>query len=315
MSVYRVVAVSARSTSRGFSLVELLVAMVVVGIFLGAVFGTFINFLTESGEQATLSKRSFDTRLGLDQVRSDLQKIGFGVADPQLPATVTGDNQSLTFRSTAVHSQGAMAGIQGVLYESGGTLTANDWLGSNIAGTQPGVVMTPDRELLQTVQLQNVTVSPRNLFFPAPNATTSGYYYERTYYLGGGGTGAGCADSNVSNLLFQDASPNGMGPVSVIDCVLDLRFQYGFELSSGGIGFSSDPSSPPAGPEDDFPDVIKVGMIIQVGHGYRNQTPTPGPLNYDDPDLQLGTPISLSSAQQRYRWQIVEWSAPLENMP
>jgi len=304
-----------RQGSPGFSLVELMVAMAVVGLFLGAVYGTFINFLTESGEQATLSKRGFDTRLGLDLMRSDLRKIGFGVAAPQLAATVSGDNQNLTFRSTAVHSQGAMAGVHGVLYEAGGNLTANDWLGGNVSASQPGVVMTPDRELLQTVQLQNVSVAPRNLFFATPNATGAGYFYQRTYYLGGGGVNAGCADNNVSNLLFRDASPNNMGPVSVIDCVLDLRFQYGFELAAGGIGFSGDPATPPSGSADNLPDVIKVGLMIQVGDRYRNQTPTPGPLNYSDPDLQLSTPISLSTDQQRYRWQIVEWSVSLENMP
>ncbi len=303
--------------SGGFSLVELLVAMAVVGILLGAVYGTFINFLSESGEQAALSKRSFDTRLGLQLLRSDLRQVGFGIADGQLAQTVSGSGTSLTFRSTAVHSRGSEAGIHGVLYTgAGGNLQANNWLGGTIAATTSGIVLTPSRERLALAQLQNVTVSPRNLFFSTPSTTVTGYYYQRTYYLGGGGTAAGCADNNVQNLLFRDANPNPYPGTSIVDCVLDIRFRYGYEMSDGAVSYSSDTINPPAGTTaDDLPDTVKVGLIAQVGHEYRNKKPSPATLNFLDGDLKLADPIDLSDQQRRYRWQRLEWTIPLENMP
>lgn len=303
---------------RGFSLVELMVAMVVVGILLGAVYGVFLNFLSASGEQAALSKRSFDTRLGLQLMRSDLRQMGFGIAQEELGGAVSGSDTSLTLRSTAVHSQEDFAGTHGVLYEAGGNLTANNWLGGNIDNSQEGVIMTPSRDRLELVQLGNATAAPRNLFFAAPGTTTNGYYYQRTYYLGGGGTNAGCADGGVQNLLFADANPNFYSATSIVDCVRDLQIRYGYEMTSGGIDYVSDTSntgSLSGSPVDTFPDTVKVGMIVQVGHEYRGQQPTPSTLSYSDGALASANPINMSTQQRRYRYQVVEWTLPLENMP
>jgi type II secretory pathway pseudopilin PulG len=295
--------------------VELMVAMVVVGIFLGGVFVTFTNFLSNSGEQAALSRRGFDTRLGLDLMRSDLREIGYGIAATDLPNTVQGTPITITFFSTAVHSRGDAAGLQGVVFESGGNKFVNDGFGGTVAANQSGAVITPDRTLISTVNAGNITARQGNLFFAGPASTAAGYYYRRQYYLGGG-TSPGCAP-NTPNLLFRDgvgAAPAGPG-TSIVDCVLDLQFRYGFEVNGGGVAFSNDPSSPPAGNTDAFPDVIKVGMVVQVGSQYRGQQPSPQNLAYADADLATANPVGLTQAQQQFRWQVVEWSVPLEDMP
>lgn len=294
----------------GFSLIELLVAMVVVGILLAAVFGTFINFLSESSEQAALGKRGVDTRLGLELMRGDLSRIGFGIGQNDLAGTVNGSTSAITFRSTAVHSRGnEHGGVHSVLYKDGG-LEAHDWLGTNLSGDTSGVVLTPDREKLAWDQLQDVSVSERNLFFVARSPSDPNYYYQRTYELSSG-TSDQCA-SGAYNLQFDDADG---GSESILDCVLDLRFSYGYRMADGTLSFQDSTASAPGGAEDEFPDVLKVGLIVQVGHEYRGQTPTSGTLNYRDPDLKLGTPIDPTGDAEHRRWKTVEWNVPLENMP
>lgn len=296
----------------GFSLVELMVAMAIVGILLAAVYGTFITFLTNSAEQAALSKRSLDTRIALTQFRRDIRSAGYGIAEAGLSEAVAGNTSSVTLRSVAFHSRMSDIGQHGVLREDGNVY--ND-RGMQIPQDESGIVMTPSRELLDGGQLQNITATAGSLFFVAPNTGETNYFYQRQYKLSGS-TPEGCADG-AAGLQFDDQDPNPLAvDQPILDCVLDLRIQYGFQLSGGGIGFGSYPSgSDVNNKDDDLPDLLKVGLMVQVGHEYRNQTPTSGTLNYSDTDLELDTAIDPVGEQEHHRWQVLEWTIPLENMP
>jgi len=299
-----------RPAARGFTLVELLIAMVIVGIFLGAVFGTFIHFLGTSGEQAALSSRSFEARTGLVQVRRDLASAGFGLPEGGLNNAVAGTPTSITIRSTAMTGRtdgtGQEAGQVGIL-QSGETVNGVP------AGTN-GVVLAPSREYITEGQLGSMGVSLKTtkIFFVT---RLNPDYYERQYQLSAACNGTGCGDcaQGTPDLQYQDTN-GGATPQPAVECVQDLQVRFGFQTSAGGLAFSN-PGNLPAGADDTLPDVLKVGMVVQVGSKHRGQTVTSSPINYQDSDLQVTGGVGLNSQQQQYRWQVVEWTVPLPNIP
>lgn len=298
----------------GFSLVELMVAMAIVGIFLGAVFVTFTNFLGESANQASLSSQSLDARTGLNQVRRDLASAGMGMDEGDLPDAVAGNASSITIQSTGVTGRkdgnGNWAGQVGVL-QSGETV-------NGIAQGASGVVLTPAREKVASGQLgslgDDVSLKTTKLFFVTQ---LSPDYYERTYELSddcdpSANECGDCADG-TPDLQFADTNDSS-GPT--VKCVEDFRVRYGFQTAGGGLDFTqTDPNNQPTGSEDALPDVLKMGMLVQLGSEYRNEVRTESPVSYSDPELQNGGAVSLTTEQQQYRWKVVEWTVPLTNMP
>ncbi|KPV40628.1 hypothetical protein AN478_05515 [Thiohalorhabdus denitrificans] len=312
-------ACSLDSSGRGFSLVELLVAMAVVGLLLGAVFLTFTNFLTESANQASLSAQSLDVRTGLNHVHRDLASAGMGIPDGDMENAVAGTASAVTIRSTGVSGRDDdndnPAGQVAVL-QSGPSA-------HGLPDNSSGVVLTPAREYVADTltdttnnELHELDVSLKSpkLFYVS---RTNPNYYEREYRLSDScskttGDCGSCADG-TPDLIYDDTN-GGSGPA--VECVADFRVRYGFQLSNGEIDFSSeDPNDEPSGVDDLLPDALKVGMVVQVGSEYRNEVRTESPVEYADADLQTGGGVGLSTEQQQYRWKVVEWTVPLPNIP
>jgi len=296
--------------TRGFSLVELMVALAVVGIFMGAVYQFFITVFSQSTEQAAQTRRTVQQQLGLTLVKRDLSKVGFGIDSDQSTGNIIAGNASqITFRSTSVSGRAAASGQFGLVV--GGTV-------SGIASDTVGVVETSDRELmagpatLSTLQT-NGELRDRRVFFAGNQNTAQPYYYERRYALSSG-TSEYCADG-VNNLQWEDYPAASYGASEpVIDCVRDFRLRYGFQQSAGGLDYSSDPATAAGTPEDAVPDTLKVGIIFQVGQETRKTVST-GPLSYSDADLANGGDVPLNGNQDHFRWQVAEWEIPLDSMP
>lgn len=305
----------------GFSLVELMIALAIVGLFLGGVYGLFINFLGEAGEQAALSKRGLDQRVGLRLMRRDLASAGFGVAATDMAGAVAGGATTVRVRSTDAHGHDN-AGRHGILNGSPGSQSA-----AGLAGSIYGVALSPARELVASGELANLDAAPRNLFFAA-NPDGAGdlgnpyapepYYIERAYELSSDCSGAGCGECATGTPDLQYDDTNG-GIEPVVDCVLDLQVRYGFQQSGGGVTYSHDPATPPALAVDATPDLLKLGVVVQAGQRMRGRTMTETPVRYDDADLRVDNlgnviDVDLTATQQEYRWQVVEMTVPLENL-
>ena len=299
----------------GFSLPELLVAMAVVGIFMGGVLSLFVNFLGESGEQAALSKRGLDARLGFQLVRRDLANAGFGIATGDLSGAVTGTGTSVTIRSTAIHTREEMAGTHGPIMAPGsacpsgaGERPVADGMGGCLDDGLRGVAMTPDRDFLEDVASGSaIDAAEGNLFFVGNQDDGEPYYFERTYELSVN-PGSECAGGS-HNLQFDDTNGSAGG---VVDCVLDFRIRYGFELTDGSLGFTTDPDAPPGSAVDPGVDMLKAALVVQAGSEYQEAV-SPASLQYRDSDFS-GITVNLDSEQRRYQWRRVEWAVSLEDM-
>lgn len=291
----------------GFSLIELMVAIVVVAIFMTGVFALFTNFLTQSGEQASRAKRGTDARLGLNLVKRDLRNTGFGIANDAMGGAITGAGTTVTIRSTAVHDRAQPAGQHGFVQEDNGDVA--NGMGGVINGGLRGIAMTSDRDRLRVTTQNNLdgNVKPGNLFFVGNQDGSEPYFYQRQYRLGGAGGGE--CEANTPDLQSND---NNGGTTGVVDCVLDLRFRYGFEVDSGNVQFTTNPNNPPATAEDTTPDLLKVAMLLQVSRSPQDGA-SPATMTYTDKAFG-GVTVNLDANQQRFHWERLEWSIPLENL-
>lgn len=288
--------------SRGFSLLELLVAMAVVGLLIGAVYGVFINFLSASGQQAALSNRAFDLRAGLFSMRQDLGSAGLGIDKTQLDNAVAGNSSAVTILSTGFTGYADPAGQFGV-FEDGDVL--------GVGSSTLGVALTGNRELAAGKDyLANMSgVADGQFFFAGNQDGGEPYYFQRQFRLSGAASDS--CGSNTQTLLWDDV--NGSS-APIVECVLNFRVLYGYQQNGGGIEYTTTTSSPPGNPEDLIPDILKVGLMVQAGDHFGVAQVPSGTLNYSDSDLSGVGAVSLSPLQQNYEWTRVEWSIPLPNM-
>lgn len=308
--------------ARGFSLVELMVALAVVGIFMGAVYQFFITFFSQSTEQAAQTRRTVQQQLGLTLVKRDLSKIGFGIDNSKSTTEIIkGSTTQVTYLSTAVSGRAASTGQFGLVV--GGTV-------SGISGSTVGVVQTSDRELLAGPDSLNDLeasgeLKDRSIFFAGNNLGEDStipkpqpYFFQRRYELATYNDDDPMEDycaEDIKKLRMNGFPGRDFGKKEpVIDCVRDFRLRYGFQQSSGGLDYSSDPSTTAGTPENAVPDTLKVGIIFQVGQENRKAVST-GPLSYTDADLANGGDVTLNGNQDHFRWQVVEWEIPLDSMP
>ena len=68
-----------RRNDSGFSLIELIIYMALLGILMTMVFSSFTPVMQSSSQQWRIAKTKVETGIGLDLLRSDLEHAGFGL--------------------------------------------------------------------------------------------------------------------------------------------------------------------------------------------------------------------------------------------
>lgn len=94
---------------RAFSLIEVLIAIALIGAFLGSAFGFFGNLLEARQRAAAYAERERACSLVIDRLEQDLATCLVG--DAAFGAGVSGDNRSIRVLSRSVASHLAEAGL------------------------------------------------------------------------------------------------------------------------------------------------------------------------------------------------------------
>jgi len=130
---------SSRSSASGFSLIELLIAMVVTSIISGAIYGLIASGQTAFRREPELVDRQQNIRMAMDLIVRDVGAAGVGLSLPGQTSWVQ------AFSRTSAESGGALESCVGGTHDEGGGAPCPD--SPNKAGERSDdleIVANPD---------------------------------------------------------------------------------------------------------------------------------------------------------------------------
>jgi len=204
--------VATRSRSRGFSLVEVMVSLVIGLVVVGAVIVSTIGSVKAGRYQSAYAQMNEDAQIGLSILSRDLQMAGY--AQPTAVTTSgSGASLVLTLSSTTLGTSTPVFGCD--------TGFADPTASSLICGT----ATTPGFEVVYQADARNTV--PTSGGVPSDclgNGISSGppYVAHNRYFLSSGSSGRTelyCASNNAANT-----------PQPLIENVEDMQLRYGTSL-------------------------------------------------------------------------------------
>src|SRR5258706_14235638 len=92
-----IVSIERANSSRGFTLVEMVVAMVLFIVVIGSIYSIYVRGEKSQQLGIELAEATQNARSGVDLVSRELRSAGYGVNPGTQPAIVTGSQYPVTF--------------------------------------------------------------------------------------------------------------------------------------------------------------------------------------------------------------------------
>jgi len=281
----------------GFSLIELMVAMVITLIITGAIYGLIASGQGAFRREPALVERQQNIRLGLDLVTRDLDTAGVGMEVFQKVFT-TGLNNPTTAQGSVVSelNAGERADFLEMLTNDGSCPTLDT------CGT-PGVNIAT----LQTVPACYTLPAMVYVFGPNGPATSNGPPGVLMMFGRGGGIGCGTGHLNAPPGQATALNPTGnyscgvAGTCTNVSKIQMVRYELALDPSDGTPSLwrstrgrllaNGDPDTgPPGGATSDWKLIARGIEDMQVQYQSGNQWPASPNTWLDDP----GTPSCTS---------------------
>ncbi len=230
---------------KGFTLVELFVAILIVGIVLGAVYFTYITILKGFWKESSLAESQIETAVGIELIRLDIEHAGYGIGIDQvdLPVELDRTNNSLIIRSvlnnTRLIRDSSGQPVQWSLVEcsgAGGAPSVKAGGDVNAISGGAGLVFLGASSKTFMGQTTDGSCPSTGIFVAIPYDTsvTSGcgvQFCNRIKYTLSSNQDLTTCNPNTRNLLRAVGSGSGM---PLINCVSDVR--YTFDVDRDGDG-------------------------------------------------------------------------------
>lgn len=298
---------------RGFTLVEMVIAMLIISIIMALSGNTFKRFLFGVRSESESAESNIDKLVGLEIMRLDLEHVGYGIAGDVTDAPIawaesgTSPTQirTLTLRSTLNNTNQSTLGWY--LYNCTIGLPLAGQLVSSQGGTSPAntiVLLDIDNDWAA-----NTTRSAGNC--PATDIYT-GYPYTGTgctasaqnctevvYDLSTTQNLANCATGTKNLLRTVDA---GTGD-PILNCVADFTVRFDLDTNADGIIDSSTSILPGAAAIMSQVKNIDVYVLMQIGQKERDYT-------FSGSETLDGVAFDRTGITDfnQYRWKVLKLS-------
>jgi prepilin-type N-terminal cleavage/methylation domain-containing protein len=269
---------------KGLTLIELLIAMVIVGVLVAGIYRTFVSQQHTYTVQEQVVDMQQNVRMGINQMVREIRMAGFGhqgkQTDPFWGAgggmygkytnvvTPSGDGKSVTFVG-AYQELTALTADAAPMPNPPYTIQVNDASGFNISGLQYLCINGTESH-----RIKSITGNQIELF---DNLTETHYQGEPVFRILAIKYSLGTFDGK-SALLRDDNIPvgeGGLGPQPVAENIESIRFMY--TMDDGSVYWDT----VPGGLRDNI-RMIQVTIVAMTdrsdpqlsGDGYRRRTLT-----------------------------------------
>lgn len=231
---------------RGFTLVEFLVAILIVSTILGAAYVTYITILAGFRRETASMETQIETAVGVEIIRLDLEHAGYGIGEdqPDLPVEWNNVNNSLIIRSVLnntrlIRDTVSDLPVQWSLVECSGAgitpvIRAGDRLENLPTGT--GLVFLGASSRTYIGETTDGSCPSSGVFVAIPydtsvtNGCTFQFCNEIAYRLSDTQNLENC-NPNTRNLLRAVGGSTG---APLINCVADVEFTFDIDRDGNG---------------------------------------------------------------------------------
>ena len=238
---------------KGLSLIELLVAIFIVGVILGAAYFTYIKLLKGFKSESENISTQIENLVGLDILRLDLEHVGYGIPNNETSSLISWNtsSKSLTLRSTLNNTNAFTRGYLLLKCSSGSlnirydgredTSTSNKFVSILNATTRnffdkgeigTGLV-SPKTASCSNNQIYIAYPVRKVVYDNTSNGCSVGYCEQITYELSNSDLISRC-NPNTSNLIRRvGTSTSGGEPI--LNCVADWTLTFDIDDNGNGI--------------------------------------------------------------------------------
>ena len=331
---------------RGFTLIEILVAILIVSLLLGAAYVTYITIIKGFGRETKSVETQIETAVGLELIRLDIEHAGYGIGEdqPDLPVELDTVTNTLIIRSVLNNTRLIRDTVTGdpihwSLVECQGPglipiVSAGDDV-TNIP-SNTGLVFLGAANRVHAGTTTDGTCPGAGIFVAVPydttvaNGCTTQFCNIIRYFLSGGQNLPTC-NPNTRNLLRAVGDSPGS---PLINCVADVRFTFDVDRDGDGVvdvrdgDFSSldinGDTAVTAGEVRNHLRAVNVYILLQEGgfdrdYDFRNfrtcsVAPADPRLSGDCVVTETGVELNLPLDFRNYRWKVVKLSVRAMNL-
>jgi len=313
---------------KGFTLVELLVALLIVSLVLGAAYITYINILGGFGRETASAETQIETAVSLDILRLDIEHAGYGLGEDITDLPIESDNESsLAVRSvintTRLIKDSSGEPVMWALVEcSSAGVSPSPVAGDSITAlpSDAGLVFLGASNRHFIGNRANRTCPDAGVFVAVPYDTkvasgcTDQFCNKVRYYLSTNQTLDTC-NPNTRNLLRAVGGGTGM---PLLSCVADIKFLFDIDRNGdgvvdikGGEFKDADINGDGVVSAEEVRRALKgihVYILVQDGRKDKDFTFTnyttcaSGPCLIEDTNVELYLPPGF----ENYRWKVVK---------
>lgn len=304
---------------KGFSLIELLLAMAIFSVIMAAVYSVYMAILKHATIERKITKTELDVITAVWPFVKEVHTAGLGVfSSGNCTPAINFSEGVLTIHSTA----------------SGDSKEAGKWshVGEDCEvneisnGENVVVINAGNKEYMGKGSVEGGKVNPCKKDF-YENASSIAYWvppkilecYETKYSMRNYESGTrpvmcGPATQKVSRSVSNTGDSTSYQPM--LDCVFGkdpqgdegLNFRFGCISAAGDITWRADTNCGTSKLR-----AVRIGILIQSSPKLDIQAPVTVTF-FEDIDPSLRVTINLSEEQRYYKWRKIEQTIPLRNL-